>query len=429
MAGTGVGWRAVNDVLIEVSLRLVENYVKTTVTEVVSSGNQTVTVGSTGNMYVGAMLVIDSGANAEVVTITALGSGTITAIFDQAHASGTIVWGATFPSQQPTDPIFTQDEMLGYLARAQNEFLSQVPCFYSLFQQQATYNSIFQSLPPTATQLDRVALSTTYIPIASLTRTNNVVTAVTVSPHGLGVGSTPYIYVGPSTPGNPFGEGGFGQGGFGGPTTSDASFQGVFEIVSVGVSGGGGFGEGGFGDGGFGGDGGGGFGSGGFGEGGFGGGGDTSTNFFTYNQIGDDASTDTAIALYWFRLYEVTMSEITMQNRNWRNDYANNPSAFFEDRSGLYQWGLNAPPSSNFPVQLLVATRDSDTLGLLDGFLVPDMCLHYVIYKMLEYVFTKEGVRINPMMAAYCKSRFDRGVATTNRYIDNMLPLKSGKRG
>jgi len=46
----------------------------------------------------------------------------------------------------------------------------------------------------------------------------------------------------------------------------------------------------------------------------------------------------------------------------------------------------------------------------------------------MEYMFTKEGVRIQPMLANYCKGRFDRGVDTTNRYIDNMLAMKSGRR-
>lgn len=366
MATIGVGYRTVQDVLIEISLRLVEDYVNTTITApVAATGSQTVAVGSLWAIYVGAQLVIDSGVNAEVITITAVDTtlNTITAVFAETHLTGVILWGATFPQQQPTDPLFTQEEMLGYLARAQNEFLSQVPAFYTLFEQTILFGNIFQTLPATATQLDRVALSTVFIPITSLTRSGGEVTAVAPA-HGLSKGSTPVV-----------------QG------TSVDSFDGVFQIDNV-----------------------------------------IDVNTFTYPQFAADASATGGQFVYWLRLYEITMSELTMQNRNWRNDFFNAPSAFFEDRSGLYQWGVNANPSSNFPVQLLVATRDSDTLGFLDGFLVPDVCLHYVIYKAFEYIFSKDGVRIQPMLANYCKSRFERGVAVTNRYIDNMLATKNGRR-
>lgn len=364
MATVGVGFRTVQDVLVEVSLRMVEDYVDTDLTvAIVAPGVQTVSIDSTSFIYTGALLVVDSGANAEVIVVTAVGSGTITANFAKAHANHAIVWGATFPAQQPTDPLFTQEEMLGYLSRAQNEFLSAVPAFYKLYEQTINAGNIFQALPDDATQLDRVALSTVFIPITSLTRSGGEITAVAPG-HGLKAGSTPVV-----------------QG------AVDPSFDGVFQIDTV-----------------------------------------IDANTFTYPQDAADGATTGGQFVYWLRLYEITMTELTMQNRNWRNDFSNAPSAFFEDRSGLYQWGVNANPSSNFPVQLLVAARDSDTLGLLDGFLVPDICLHYVIYKMFEYIFTKEGVRIQPMVANYCKNRFDRGVEAANRFIDNMLALKTGKR-
>lgn len=390
MATTGVGYRTANDVLIEISLRLCENYVSTTLAANVSAGLQTVPLASFDNaVYAGAMLVVGTGADLEIITVVTANPETneIQANFGFGHASGETVTAATFPSQQPTDPYFTQAEILDYLARAQNEFLSKVPAFYTIYEQNALYGNIFQSLPDTATQIDRVAISTVYIPTVSLTRTGGVVTAVTNDPSVLVVDSTFFVYVAPSSSGEGYGEGGFGEGGYGGSTFADTSFTGVFQVANV-----------------------------------------INSTTFTYNQIGPDSTTDTALIYYWVRLYEITMAELTMQNRNWRNDYANNPTAFFEDRSGLYQFGLNAPPSSNFPIEILTATRDSDTLLLTDGFLVPDVCLHYVIYKTMEYMFTKEGVRIQPMLANYCKGRFDRGVDTTNRYIDNMLAMKSGRR-
>lgn len=375
MALQGVGYRQVNDVLQEVSYRLVEPVVATTILGFALEGygdggygdggygdqpdgtnSYVTTVSSTKGIYPGALLVVGrETVNVEVVTVISVGEdNTFTAVYQHVHGIGEIVEGATFPTQQPTDPLFTQAEMMGYLSRAQNEFLSQVPCFYMVTQQRAQYGQIFQDLPGNAIHLDRVAVSTFFVQLVSLTRSGNVVTAVTTDPHSLSVGSTPYV-------------------------SSTVTYTGTFMVATI-----------------------------------------VNSTTFTYADEGDDGTVAGGYIAYWFRLYEMTQEEITMQYRNWRNDYVASPGAFFEDRTGLYRWGLNGRPAGNFPLELLISVRDDDQLGMLDGFLVPDICFHYVIYKMLEYVYLKDGVRQNPAMAEYCKSRFDRGVQTTLRYTDGM---------
>lgn len=358
MATIGTGYRTVNDLLIEVSYSLVEPIVKTALTgPVAATGPQTVTVASTDNMYVGAQLVVDSGTPREAITLTAVTPGvSITAVFAKTHLSGAILSGATFPTQYPTDPLYTQAEMLGYLSRAQNEFLAKVPVVYALFQQTAVYGHIFQPTPPTAIEIQRIAASSVFIELVSLVRSGNVVTATTVNPHGLAARATPYV-----------------------SGTGDSSFVGTFEIATI-----------------------------------------LSPTSFTYPQVAADRSTTGGVLLYWLRLYEYTQEEMTQQYRQWRNAYIGEPSAWFEDRAGLYQFGLNGKPASNFPLQLLCSIRDSDSLGYGDSFLTPDLFLHFVKYKMLEYVFSKDGVQSDPIRVGYCAERFNKGVAASLRWIGGM---------
>lgn len=375
MASNGTGYRLAADLLCEISLHLVESFCFTPITSIQPGGygdggygdypygdgppNAVIFPESTNAMYVGAQIVVGWQAeDAEVVTITQIGSdGSIaTTPLANSHAAGDIILAPTFPTQQPTDPLFTQQEMLGYIARAQNEFLSMVSCIYAIFTQSAQYGQVFQNLPQTAIQIDRVAASTFYQALTSLVRTGGVVTGTTSQPHGLAKGLTPYVY-----------------------GAVDDSFDGTIQVLTV-----------------------------------------PTTTTFTYAQDGDDASTTGGALIYWLRLYETTQAEITMVTRTWFNDYMNAPAAWFEDRSGLYRWGFNGKPSSNFPIEMLCSIRDTDTLGLLDGFLVQDIYLHYVKYKAMEYIFSKDGVRMDPQRAAYCKDRFDRGVATVLRYITGM---------
>ena len=115
-----------------------------------------------------------------------------------------------------------------------------------------------------------------------------------------------------------------------------------------------------------------------------------------------------------------------MRNRNWQTNSLSKLSNWFEDRSGLYKWGVGGRPGSNFPVELLCAVRDTDSLGLLDGFLVPDPLLGYVKYLTLAYAWSKDGVYQQPQLADFCMKRYAQGVLAAQRYIQAMKMQAGG---
>jgi hypothetical protein len=310
-------------------------------------------------MYAGAQLVVEVPGNAaqEVITISSVTNATqFVADFANNHAASAPVWGATFPTQEATDPIFTQAEMLQYLSRAQNEFLTAVPCFYQRFFQNVSMGQIYQSTPPTAILIDRIAASALYVGITSMTRTGGIVTLTAGGPTNLSQYST-FAVVNPT----------------------DTSFAGVFAVISA-----------------------------------------PSPNVITYRQVGVDALTTGGTIQSMRRLYELTQEELVQQNRNWQVSYVGPLQSWFEDRAGLYRWGVGGKPSSGFPVELLCAVRDTDTLGLLDGFLVPDPALHGVKYLALNYCWSKDSVASQPQMAQFALKRYAQVVMATGRYIQAM---------
>lgn len=378
MANPGLGFRTAADVLAEVSLHLLEPIVNTQLTSFGEGGysdggyseggysdpiGQLLGVASQDAMYVGAMIVLGWGLDtAEVVTITEINDdGTIlTTTAVNPHDVGETVLAPTFPTQQPTDPFFSQTEMLGYLSRAQNEFLAACPVYYQLSQQALAFGTIYQDTPANCIEINRVAISKTFIAVATLTRVSNTVTLASVDPHGLGPKSTIFIQNGAT------------------------GWGGVFEVLTV-----------------------------------------PSPTTLTYRQDAADGTTTDGSILYWTRMYETTQAEISMTNRTWQNGFQQNPSQWFEDRSGLYRWGVGGKPASNYPVELLCSIRDTDTLGLLDGFLVSDLLVYIIKYGVLAYAFSKDGIQQDPSRAAYCRQRFERGCASVNRYLEGFnLGLK-----
>ena len=360
MAILGAGYRTAADVLMEISFHLAQPAVYQPITLPITAGAaRTATVASTTYIYPGALLIVEVPGNAaqEVVTVLTVPSPTtFTANFANNHLAAAPVWGATFPTQEATDPIFTQAEMLQYLSRAQNEFLTAVPCFYERFFQNVSMGQIYQSTPPTAILIDRVAASASNIGITSMTRSGGVVTITAGGPTNLSQYST-FAVVNPT----------------------DSSFAGVFAVISA-----------------------------------------PSANVITYRQVGANASTTGGTIQSMRRLYELTQEELVQQNRNWQVSYVGPLQSWFEDRAGLYRWGVGGKPSSNFPVELLCAVRDTNTLGLLDGFLVPDVCLHGVKYLALSYAWSKDGIASQPQMAQFALKRYAQVVMATGRYIQAM---------
>jgi hypothetical protein len=362
MANPGIGFRTAGSLAIEISLHFLQPYVHTILTQLITvPGVQAVTVGSTDAIYPGALLVVAEGVatQQEIITVISFDpvAGTITANFAITHNAGTPITAATFPVQQPTDPFFTQSEILGYIARAQNEFLTRVPCIFQLSIQSVAFGQLIQPTPCQTVEINRVAASSANLALTGLTRASNVVTAVTTNPHALVPGEKFSIIAAP-----------------------DPSFLGVFKVATV-----------------------------------------PNSTHFTYSQFEDDATTGASTLGLWLRLYEVSQEELTMQDRSWQNEYLPYLRNWFEDRTGNYQWGVGGKPSSNFPVELLISVRDSDVLALTDGFLVPDLVLHYVKYLAMSWIFDKDGEQRNPKMAKYCRMRFDRGVMATQRWIDGMV--------
>jgi prepilin-type N-terminal cleavage/methylation domain-containing protein len=76
------------------------NFTPRTLTPAITSSSsaQLVPIGSTANIFVGEKLTVDTGSAQEIVTVTAIGSNSITAIFTKSHSAGAIVaaWGV-FP--------------------------------------------------------------------------------------------------------------------------------------------------------------------------------------------------------------------------------------------------------------------------------------------------------------------------------------------
>jgi hypothetical protein len=161
-----------------------------------------------------------------------------------------------------------------------------------------------------------------------------------------------------------------------------------------------------------------------------------STTSWSYNQVGPNATTNGGAAILWLRLYLTSQEELSIQNPFWRNQNITQIRSVYEDRTGNYQFGVDGKPATNLPIEILVSIRDTDTLAMTDGFLLPDPLIGGVKWKAMEYAALKDGEQRNPLVAKFAGMQFERWVRATERWMGQlgmeekvMNMAKAGARG
>ena len=397
-----LGTRLVADLLAEISFHLIEPITVQTLTASLNSGSAvTVTLDPTSSLtfpaaplppttylYPGAQIILGwQAASAEVITVIAVVSETeFTANLLNNHLAGETLFGVTFPTQQPTDPIFTQSEMLGYVAQAQNEFLTKTPLIFEIFPSNLIeIGQSYQTLPTTTIELERVSVqsnpTTTAFNILSITRAGGIVTATlsqSVNSDQWTAQLPIQVY---SVTDSSFNTAN-------GSTINPTNATVPLATVSA----------------------------------------DGLT--LTWLQTGANSTSSGGYVSrpIFTRLYESSQEQLSMNQPWWTGQPGLPPTQWFEDRTGIYGWGVAPPPSGNFYMNLICSVRASENLNWLDNFLLPDIFVPYIKYKTLEYCFTKDGVQRSPSMARYCKGRYEFGVMLADRFLRNVIE-KSGRAG
>lgn len=158
--------RTYNDILLDVSYALIERLVNTKI-QILSGSSGLVTIsplpGGMFGIYPGAMLFVGTPANVEAVTVIALVpnifGGGFTAMLQNTHVVGEPITGVTFPSGQPLAPLFTQQEIIGYISDAQSDFLLSVRPIYNIVDMAVVAGQRFYPQPSDCIRLERVAIN------------------------------------------------------------------------------------------------------------------------------------------------------------------------------------------------------------------------------------------------------------------------------
>lgn len=157
-----------NDVLLDIGFALVEPCVNTKLGSIVAPGMRTITPPSMVGIYLGAQIVVgvNGSSTQEVIVVVSVTATTFTATFVNAHPSTDPLTTCTFPSGVPESTLFTQAEILSYMADSQNDFLLQVRPIYAIAPLAITAGVSVYPAPVDAIRVERASIVNVAAPSA-----------------------------------------------------------------------------------------------------------------------------------------------------------------------------------------------------------------------------------------------------------------------
>ena len=157
----------VMDALLDVSYALCEPVVLTSAGAITAGPARAITPLSMDGIYAGARLLVGVYPNREAITVSSASGATFTADFSRSHDAGDPIVGATFPSGQPDKPLFTTDEVLGYIGDAQDDFMLLVRPMYGTSLVASVENRRIYDSPSDCIRIERIAIDGTVLQFVS----------------------------------------------------------------------------------------------------------------------------------------------------------------------------------------------------------------------------------------------------------------------
>jgi hypothetical protein len=124
------------------------------------------------------------------------------------------------------------------------------------------------------------------------------------------------------------------------------------------------------------------------------------------------------MAVAQYPLRETSQANLDSMFYNWNSAAASNPSVYFRDKTGLQNFGIWPRANNVTTVECVYRQRQAETMGLADGFLIPDCFLIYIKYRTLSFAFSKDGEARQAGLARYFQSRYEFGIKVSRLFLE-----------
>lgn len=125
--------------------------------------------------------------------------------------------------------------------------------------------------------------------------------------------------------------------------------------------------------------------------------------------------------LGFYGLRETSQANLDSMVPLWNLQAAGTPQAYFRDKLPLETVGIWPRPANNTPMELVYANRGEGTMGLADGFVIPDVFLPTIKARTLEFCYSKDGEQRSPGMSKFWNQQYEYGCKVARKFLDAVV--------
>jgi len=115
------------------------------------------------------------------------------------------------------------------------------------------------------------------------------------------------------------------------------------------------------------------------------------------------------VAAFKYPLRETSIPNLETYDFRWNVQSADTPRAYFRNDNPLQTLGVFPRCNNEVPLEVVYAARGPQLFGLADGFGLPDPFLPIVKWRVLEFMYSKDGEIRQPGLAKFYASRYAFG--------------------
>lgn len=119
-----------------------------------------------------------------------------------------------------------------------------------------------------------------------------------------------------------------------------------------------------------------------------------------------------------YALRETSQTSLDTYDYRWNRDTDNFPTAYYRDKLATQNFGVWPVPVNTTNYELVYQRRQSETMGLADGFLFPDPFTVFVKYRVLSFAYSKDGEMRSPALAKMYAQKYDLGVKVSRMLLE-----------
>lgn len=119
-----------------------------------------------------------------------------------------------------------------------------------------------------------------------------------------------------------------------------------------------------------------------------------------------------------YPMRETSQAYLDAYDYRWQTQIGQAPAAFYRDKVPLGNFGIWPRINNLANFEITSSIRQPQTMGMLDGFILPDVFLPIIKFRLYSFAYSKDGESRNPGLAKYFDQRYQFGVQMANLILE-----------